>query len=1030
MEKVYEELDEAKAEIEELKAQLRAKTDSLENLKKSHNAQVNQIQEARFKAENLNQKLLQQADEISEAKLVCEDLKGNLNKKESIIKHLSAANDRLLVDCDDKFKKWEDEKRGLVLALEEANEKTQNQEQQIHQYKQEIERMKGCLSVSEKKCLETKKNLKASKELRERDDMFQKLEEECMKVEDQLKWKKEQFKHLEEAHEKVQNQFKASKKEWEMEKSTLLDGISSLQNRLDSQIRISEDLQHQLHTCHQVLAHVESQKKRLEFEVSNLKVQLDNASNEYQDARLQLDCLNTHRDKDIADLRYLLKTKEAYHKESKYRMEKLEQENQELWMSLKELQEAQIQEAGTSYSQSKLRSKLRNLEQTHKECASTLKAKEAEWNFKLKQLTADLNRCRSDLEIKTESVEDLQMELESSQSLAIEMKLLNEEMSVMLIVLKQGISEAQLKLASHKDEMNLINKASEEKTFQLMWQLEMKDAALINAQKSINEEREIAARLMRQVESSVSNNELQHALQNELDRHKEMLEESTMSQLILKEKVWQMECNFKEQLEMKDAALTSAQKSIKEEREIAACLRRQVESYASNIELQHSLQNEVDDRQKEMLEESTTSQLILKEKVLQMECNFKEQLKEIHDALDSVIIELDETICERNEKEFELQIWKSIVERLKNDLEENHVLRRELETSLLAQVDFGESLKQEKVSLVYKLEEKERSLDYLQRHVELLERELRERGESEVSSESDNVRYLQIIAEKDKILEELQKGVVWLEQESFKKEFESAVIEKGTMERTFEHEKDYLIQIMKGKDRRMDELMQQVTSLEQQFTNSLTTFSSQLAEKQAEINLIRDASDKITASQILAALEIEEKKLMVVELEDDIHAIQQKLKLQEEKWSRSEQLALDTEVELAAKQVKAMELNDQMETTKLRKPDALLQKLQMENRNLLDSATRLSSERENLLASVQEFSDKICEFSTADTILMDKLRSMVQSFENGCPVMILKKDDGFLVKENMLVQSPTRIKKLEANSETRSPFKELNLLEE
>ncbi|KAH1239013.1 Uncharacterized protein GmHk_08G023549 [Glycine max] len=972
MEKVYEELDEAKAEIEELKAQLRAKTDSLENLKKSHNAQVNQIQEARFKAENLNQKLLQQADEISEAKLVCEDLKGNLNKKESIIKHLSAANDRLLVDCDDKFKKWEDEKRGLVLALEEANEKTQNQEQQIHQYKQEIERMKGCLSVSEKKCLETKKNLKASKELRERDDMFQKLEEECMKVEDQLKWKKEQFKHLEEAHEKVQNQFKASKKEWEMEKSTLLDGISSLQNRLDSQIRISEDLQHQLHTCHQVLAHVESQKKRLEFEVSNLKVQLDNASNEYQDARLQLDCLNTHRDKDIADLRYLLKTKEAYHKESKYRMEKLEQENQELWMSLKELQEAQIQEAGTSYSQSKLRSKLRNLEQTHKECASTLKAKEAEWNFKLKQLTADLNRCRSDLEIKTESVEDLQMELESSQSLAIEMKLLNEEMSVMLIVLKQGISEAQLKLASHKDEMNLINKASEEKTFQLMWQLEMKDAALINAQKSINEEREIAARLMRQVESSVSNNELQHALQNELDRHKEMLEESTMSQLILKEKVWQMECNFKEQLEMKDAALTSAQKSIKEEREIAACLRRQVESYASNIELQHSLQNEVDDRQKEMLEESTTSQLILKEKVLQMECNFKEQLKEIHDALDSVIIELDETICERNEKEFELQIWKSIVERLKNDLEENHVLRRELETSLLAQ----------------------------------------------------------IIAEKDKILEELQKEVVWLEQESFKKEFESAVIEKGTMERTFEHEKDYLIQIMKGKDRRMDELMQQVTSLEQQFTNSLTTFSSQLAEKQAEINLIRDASDKITASQILAALEIKEKKLMVVELEDDIHAIQQKLKLQEEKWSRSEQLALDTEVELAAKQVKAMELNDQMETTKLRKPDALLQKLQMENRNLLDSATRLSSERENLLASVQEFSDKICEFSTADTILMDKLRSMVQSFENGCPVMILKKDDGFLVKENMLVQSPTRIKKLEANSETRSPFKELNLLEE
>ncbi|KAK7346056.1 hypothetical protein VNO80_20569 [Phaseolus coccineus] len=928
MAKVYEELDEAKAEIEELKAELRGKIDLLENLKKSHNAQVNQIQEAKFKAEKLDQKLLQQEDEISEAKLECEDLKGNLNKKETTIKHLSAANDKLRVDCDDKFKKWEEEKRGLVLALEEANEKTQNQEQQIYICKQDIERLKGCLSVSKEKCLESEKKNKVSKELRERDDMFQKLEDEKRKVEDQLKWKKEQFQHLEEAHDRLRQQFKSCKKEWETEQSTLIDELSSLQTRLDSQIRISEDLQHQIRTCHQALAHVESQKKRLEVEVSNLKVQLDDASNDYQDGRLQLNCLNTDRDKDIADLKYLLKTKETYNKESKYRIDKLEQENQELRMSVKELQEAQIQGAGASYSQSKLRSRLRSLEHTHKECSSTLKAKEAEWNIKLKQLTADLNRCQSELETKIEAVEGLQMELERSYSLSIEMKLLNEEMSVMLLVLKQGISEAHLKHASGKDEMDHINKAREEEIFQLMKQLEMKDAALMSAQKSLNEEREIAA-CLREAESCGFNNELEHSLKNELDRHKV---------------------------------------------------------------LQNELQNE--------LEESTMSQLILKEKVLHMECNFKEQLKEVHDALDSVITELDETICERNEVEFELQIWKSIVERLKNEVEENHVVRRELETSLLVQVDFGESLKQEKDSLVYRLEEKERILDHLQQHVKLLEHELRVRGESAGSSESDNVSYLQIIEEKDKILEELQK------------EFERAVTEKGTIERTFEDEKNNLVHLMKGKDKGMDELMQQVTSLEQQFTDLLTTFSLQL-----------------TSSQILSALEIEEKKLVVVELEDDIRAIQQKLKLQEVNCIQSEQLALDTEVELSAKQPKLMELNDQM-VTKLRKSDTLLQKLKMENGKLLENATGLSSERENLLAFIQGFSDQICEFSTADTLLMDMLRSMVQSFENGCPVMNLKTDDGFLVKENIFIQSPKKIKKFEANSDTRSPFKELNLLEE
>ncbi|BAT75082.1 hypothetical protein LR48_Vigan01g148000 [Vigna angularis] len=919
MGKVYEELDDAKAEIEELKAELRAKTDLLENLKKSHNAQIKQMQEAKFKAEKLDQKLLQQEDEISEAKLECEDLKGNLNRKETIIKHLSATNDKLRADCDDKLKTLDEEKRGLLLALEEENEKTQNQEQQIYMCKQDIERLKGCLLVSKDKSLESEKKNRVSKELRERDDMLQKLEEESRKVEDQLKWKKEQFKHLEEAHDRLRQQFKSCKKEWEMEQSTLIDEISSLQTRLDSQTRISEDLQHQIHSCHQALAHVESQKKRLEVEVSNLKVELDDASNKYLGSRLQLDCLNTDRDEDIADLRYLLKTKEAYNKESKYRIDKLEQENQELRMSLKELQEAQIQEAGASYSHSKLRSRLRSLEQTHRECSSSLKAKEAEWNSKLKQLTADLNTCQSELETKIEAVEGLQMELERSQSLSIEMKLLNEEMSVTLLVLKQGISEAHLKHVSDKDEMDLINKAREEEIFQLMKQLEMKDAALMSAQKSLNEEREIAA-CFREGECNAFNNEL---LQNEL-------------------------------------------------------------------------------------EESTMSQLILKEKVLHMECNFKEQLKEIHDALDSVILELDETICERNEVEFELQIWKSIVERLKNELEENHVVRRELEASLLVQVDFGESLKQEKDSLVYMLEEKERSLNYQHQQVELLEHELRARGESGESIESDNVRYLQMIAEKDKILEELQK------------EFEKTLIEKGTIERTFEDEKNNLVQLMKGKDKRMDELMQQVTSLEQQFTDSLTTFSLQLSEKQAEINLVREACDKITASQILAALEIEEKKLMVVQLEDDIRAIQQKLKLQEENWTRSEQLALVTEVELRAKQAKVMELNDAW----------LQKKLKIENGKLLENATRLSSERESLLGFIQGFSDKISAFSAEDTLLMDRLRSMVQSFENGFPVIDLKTDGGFHVKENMFIQSPTRMKKLEANSDTRSPFKELNLLEE
>ena len=63
MEKVYEELEEAKSEIDKLKAELRSKSDSVENLKRSLNAQVNQTQEAKLKSEKLDHELLQKAND-------------------------------------------------------------------------------------------------------------------------------------------------------------------------------------------------------------------------------------------------------------------------------------------------------------------------------------------------------------------------------------------------------------------------------------------------------------------------------------------------------------------------------------------------------------------------------------------------------------------------------------------------------------------------------------------------------------------------------------------------------------------------------------------------------------------------------------------------------------------------------------------------------------------------------------------------------------------------------------------------------
>lgn len=48
---------------------------------------------------------------------MCEELKCSLNKKESIIKQVSAVNDKFRVDCDEKSLKWETEKQRFGVGL-------------------------------------------------------------------------------------------------------------------------------------------------------------------------------------------------------------------------------------------------------------------------------------------------------------------------------------------------------------------------------------------------------------------------------------------------------------------------------------------------------------------------------------------------------------------------------------------------------------------------------------------------------------------------------------------------------------------------------------------------------------------------------------------------------------------------------------------------------------------------------------------------------------------------------------------------
>ncbi|KAJ9670247.1 hypothetical protein PVL29_026658 [Vitis rotundifolia] len=1155
MERVCEELDEAKAEIEKLKVEYRNKAESSENFKKAYNEQLTKLKELSTKFNQQTQELNEKSEEASMAKQMYEELKCCLNEKESIIKHLKAANDKLRVDCNEKFRKWEEENRKQVLALDEANEKNMDQEQKIHFFKEEIEGLKRLLSVSKKKCLEAEKNAKASEELRQRDDMLVKSEEQYRRVEDQLKWKKEQFNHLEEAHEKLRNQFWTSKKEWEQEISTLLDKICALQSNLDSQTRISEGLQRQLQMCNQALAQEERQRKYLEIQLSESKTCFENVFSECQDAKSKIEHLNIQRDKEIAALRNSLSTKETIYKEADFRARKLEQENQELLMSLKELQEERIHGAGASSSLAKLRNKLKSLEHMHRDCSENLRAKEAqwssqqekltsdlndymlkleskdanikelglelegcyssimqlksqneelklratklekdnqelqmsleelqeeqihesgassleglqnkveslehmhrdcssnlrdkeaEWSSQLEKLTGDLSDYRSKVESKDAVIKELSIELEGCYSSLVQLKLQSEEASLMVLVLKLGFSEAQLKLASEKDEMALQNKEREENISRLMNKLEMKSAALVKAQADIEEEREKVASLLRRVELLELIEQQQLLMQKELERHKEMLEESSKYQRQLKEQALQMESNLKARLEeacddldRANSELVKAQADSEKEREKVASLLRRVESF-DLVEQQQLLMQKELEKLEEMLEESSKYQLHLKEQSLQMESNLKARLREACDALDRANSELYEKICEGSETEFELQIWKSIADRLKAELQENLEMRKSIEASLLAQIEVEETLKQEQDALIIALEEKDRMIDDFQRQIRSLDQEMKAREietagfartEAVMAFESEKEIFLQTTKEKDRMLEKLQEEIEWLEHESLRRELEGSMLAQIVTERTFELEKSNLIQLIEEKEERVEDLQKLVRSLEQNFKSSMISFSSQLVQKQAEINLVHEAWEKIAIAEILAQLEIEEKKVMIMELEDDIHSIQQKLEFQEKSSSHSKQQALEIEAELEAKQLEVKKLTTEMETN-WSNSEGLVNELESKNKNLVEEIAKLASERENLLGFIGDMCDGIDKFSCEDMQLTRSLERIMHTFDPYSPGNDLKRrddDNPFNPnKENFSTHLSPTLKKFEAIPDERSPFREVN----
>lgn len=521
---VHEALDEVRAQKERLEEEIRTKTDLYNNLRKAQNELVTKFQEAKLQSEKQALELSAKSEELSTLNQLHQDLKSSFQDKELSLRHLNSAIEKLRHDYGEKLQKLEGENKELVLALDEATTTSQSLKSQVNASNMEIEDLKRILLLKDKKLLETANKAQTTKDLTQRDEVICRLEEKHRDVQDQLKWKNEQFQHLEEAHERLQDSFRSSKAEWEREKSLMLEEICSLQTSLNSQTRISENLQTQLRICNQALAHEESTRKLLEAEVSEYKSRFENIFSECHEAKAAIEKLSHKRDEEVAELRDTLATKDSQSKEMGYKMAHLEQDNHDLSASLKEFQESQIINCGTNGTLKKLQKKYQGLEQLHKKCTENLKEKEVEWKSQIEKVRKEMDEYLSKLKVQSEQVKQLQEELESCHFLS---EIQNEEISSVVLVLKSKFFVAYSELLTEVSKLELCNKEREEMILHLTEQLEIKNNTLCEVNVNLAKKCYEVASLMERVESIEDMKQHQLLMEEELQRHKKMLAESS-----------------------------------------------------------------------------------------------------------------------------------------------------------------------------------------------------------------------------------------------------------------------------------------------------------------------------------------------------------------------------------------------------------------------------------------------------------------------------------------------------------------------
>ncbi|XP_057823709.2 sporulation-specific protein 15 isoform X2 [Cryptomeria japonica] len=912
VEELHRELDETKFAKERLETELRSFRETSENRKRALDDALCKLQEKKQQVEKQTQELNKRAEDMDNANRKCEEIKAILMQKESALRGLNCSHEQLRVQFNETQKSMENEIRELSRALDDANSKCEERERDTKKHIGEIENLRFVISNLQKKCstteaiseektnrmrqMESELELKGAtlavisenkshhdilkmkltecernlqqesakralaqqelEELKSRDMHLLNVEKQHNTVQEQLKWRKEQFGLLEEAYKKLQKQFQDSKYEWEKEKAAMLSEISTLQNNLDTQSRMSKDLHSQLQRCNQALAHEESRRKVLEIQMEESRHGFEKVTAEFDEARSVIESMTEKHGSQVGKMKDSLDFKERQIREMEVQQTLIKQENQELRNMLEEFQASRSGSEDVHSSLESLKMKFTAMEDAYNDYRETMKIKEYQWEKERNDMVKTLNDCQTELQLKGVQVRELESQLEGARESAERLTCQKAELSQQLLKSESQYQEAQSKMSAENFNLESSYKRNNEELACLKEQLEAKQKAFEQIQQELTQHQIIIESMSAKCESLEALEKQCSAMQEQLKGKQEQVQSLVKSHSILQDEIRQKEQSHIEEVQRVRETLEEARACLRAKEQVENENENELRRLKETIErIQAShLASEIKAAEYEHQLQALQQEILAARHALTLsEEKNKTDKESLLDAimardrkigdLNNQLVYLDQSLNEFSQKE---ETWVQLESQYKQlsdlrirELESLSVANAKLESISKELLD-----KEEERDMLQKcLESKEADLGKLKKEIELL---IEEKSAIIDSIRVQEGKYKKLAEENEQIKLSLQEAYIKLEDRYSELTDRDSNI--GELQKKLQHG-----------DRRCQELSEAVNKI-QCLEGLLEEARSCLQDKENKISEFEISAEQFRNEVLVAKLQLAEKE--------------------------------------------------------------------------------------------------------------------------------------------------------------------------